>query len=329
MTTLAQHSASTSVRDYELSKVQVVQFNATPGTRLIMRDVLHNLGFRALEDVPRVDRLRTTTARLSPDFLVLEIQEDDEEICEIVTDIRHGRLGNNPYTVILLVTWRPHEPTINKALQAGADDIVTLPLSTGLLSERIDNLIRNRKDFVATANYLGPDRRKKERRSGDSVGTFAVPNNMRFKATGDLEAAADANSVKQAQDKIENHRRQRLMARFDAVAEELEEYVKERTHRVLPDQKVTQLADLVQKAVAELDTLIHHNTAELAQSIHRLMDMIRQPTAPAPSVFALLRVHGQAVNAAFHDSDDAPDLMVLALQRATAIIGDKSKKRSS
>ena len=111
-------------------------------------------------------------------------------------EIRNDKLGRDPFLVISIVTWRADKALIQAFLKAGADDVIVMPASVSFASERVENLIDSRREFVVITGYLGPDRRSKSRITNDELGTFAVPNGLRYKTTGDESAKPSAASLR-------------------------------------------------------------------------------------------------------------------------------------
>jgi hypothetical protein len=66
------------------------------------------------------------------------------------------------------------------------------------LRERVVNQIENRKEFIATDDYVGPDRRADERElTEDDPAAIEVPNSLRHAATGDESAALSEERVQE------------------------------------------------------------------------------------------------------------------------------------
>ena len=86
---------------------------------------------------------------------------------------------------------------VRKFIDSGADDLIPKPISASRMIERIKLLIKSRKSFVVTTDYVGPERRKPSDRE-DTLPGVEVPNPLRAKATGtknimlDQKAMADA-----------------------------------------------------------------------------------------------------------------------------------------
>jgi DNA-binding response OmpR family regulator len=69
--------------------------------------------------------------------------------------------------VIVALTKRPALEVVRAALAAGSDDMVVKPVTARALRERVVNQIENRKEFIATDDYVGPDRRADDRELTD------------------------------------------------------------------------------------------------------------------------------------------------------------------
>ena len=102
-----------------------------------------------------------------------------------------SRIFANPFLVINVITWKPSDDVIRTLVNAGADDIIVMPISIGAVASRVDNIIQNRKKFVATPRYVGPDRRQPGRENDSELAGFDVPNGVRYKATGDELSKVD------------------------------------------------------------------------------------------------------------------------------------------
>jgi response regulator RpfG family c-di-GMP phosphodiesterase len=123
-----------------------------------------------------------------PDILICDVTENTDLACEMFNNIRHGEIGLNPFVCIIAVAWSPKQPMVNKVVDSGADLLVAAPISPTVILDRIDSLVHNRKPFVVTNDYIGPDRRfLEERESG--VEQIDVPNTLRDRALGQFNAA--------------------------------------------------------------------------------------------------------------------------------------------
>ncbi len=136
--------------DYNFDEVETVLFAPAPATRRTVREALNSVGFRGIRDYLDIEQARDAVVTYNPDLLICDLDQDQNAVCSIIADIRHGKIGSNPFTIIMLLTWNPEVNAVNFAMQTGVDDIIMMPISVRLLEQRIDKMIRNRKRFVAT-----------------------------------------------------------------------------------------------------------------------------------------------------------------------------------
>ncbi len=126
------------------------------------------------------------------DLLVLDLDLPDGSALGVVQEIRQGRLGRNPFLPIILLTWARQPKVLQRAVSSGIDLILVKPVSPAQLFSRIDGLVAQRRPFIVTADYVGPDRRG-HAMSGDAQ-RYEVPNTLKEKLEGrqaDPAALAD------------------------------------------------------------------------------------------------------------------------------------------
>jgi DNA-binding response OmpR family regulator len=109
------------------------------------------------------------TARTSLDAL-RQVEQNEFGICFVDYDIddmggpdlvRFIRTCSNKsaFSKIFTVIKSPDQTKVYAARDAGTHDILGLPLTTGLLKNRLYHLLHNPKPFVDTVSYVGPCRR--------------------------------------------------------------------------------------------------------------------------------------------------------------------------
>ena len=313
---------------YNLADVEVVLFSPVQNTRRVIRDAVHGAGFRRVNVVNSVEKLRRAVRETEFDMLVLEAKEHLDAICEHIRDIRHGRLGNNPYLVINVITWKPSDSVIGMFIDAGADDIIIMPISIGAVARRVDNIVENRKKFIATPRYVGPDRRGPER-AGETteLGGFDVPNGVRFKATGDISAKPDLEKIERANRIVGEHRLRRTTLQFGHIASTMEHFIKEKPGQDLPRKQLSDMMDMVHYIARQTKDDTRTEIVELVSSLQKIMNEVAADGQPEADLFALLRVHGSALLALLRGEDKAADLVVRAVFTATKIIDARVSKR--
>ncbi|NKB19744.1 MAG: response regulator [Alphaproteobacteria bacterium] len=167
-----------------------------------LRQTLADLEFREIRTASsNADILKALETR-PPELMITEFDLPDGDIHETINDIRHHRVGANPFMSIIVTTWQPSEALVHQVLDAGADDLLVQPASRGQLAKRIETLVFNRKPFVVTSNYIGPDRRNSARPGTQKIEGLDVPNILQSKVMGGDESAASQNALDAAIAKV-------------------------------------------------------------------------------------------------------------------------------
>ena len=308
-----------------LDKVRVAHFDPNMRMRTLMRGMLLTTGFREIRECRSIADIVTLLETDAIDLLLIDIDSETDEICKIVRDVREGRLGPDPYLVIMAMTWHPEQDMIARALQTGTDDLIAKPISTKVLSERTANLVHHRRDFVVTTTYIGPDRRTPDRHKPGDLPTIKVPNSLRFKATGDPAAVADVGALAAAREVIKTHRVFRISAEISDKALTLEKGIDGEKRAVISNADLKELID----KVAEINRLIRHE--ELTQlktighSMTHVINSIVEVGHASKRLLAVLRLHSQAIAATVKGDKAAAAMVSNALGRAVKVVQSVGK----
>ncbi len=164
------------------ASVKIILADSDSYMRQGLRNAFAIEGFQDFRTVGKISLLRELLASTLPDLLILDVDTPDGDATELVRDIRGGKVGKNPFLPIIAATWDADPGKIGRAAHSGVDLILAKPLSPAQLFTRIDSLVRDRKPFIATNRYFGPERRAKERQG--IIPHFDVPNTLKDKLEG-------------------------------------------------------------------------------------------------------------------------------------------------
>jgi len=269
-------------RLYETAETLV--YDPVVSNRNATRASLNSLGFRKVELAASLDILEAALKQHSPDLLLAELAGTETEICRVMQSVRQGLLAWNPFTIMMVTTWRRDGSVVGQVLNSGADDLVARPFSTTQLGDRIKALIERRKRFIVTHDYIGPDRRRDPNRSGGEG--FEVPNPLMLRAMEGLtdneaehRIAADVehgkeilNAEKLRRDAIQLCMQWRLLGQrqpgsseFFVVMTRLETVVKDIKRRA-PSSKAEAAAEWCDSIIDSVGTVTAMKSAALAQS---------------------------------------------------------------
>lgn len=132
-------------------------------TRVLIREVLHNLGF-ALANIHEADEggaaLRILGNR-KIDLVLCDWQMEPMDGLTFVRTLRNPEKNPNPYLPVVFCTAFAERDVIEQARDAGVNEIMTKPFTAKAIESRIENALSNPRSFVQTADYFGPDRRRR------------------------------------------------------------------------------------------------------------------------------------------------------------------------
>ncbi len=307
--------------DFDFSKSGVVLFDQQRNVRHLMWSVLKEIGFKDVQDCKTLEEALDFLVISSPDLVIVDIDIDHDQVCAKISDIRNQVIGHNPFVVIIATTWNPSWGIIRRVLNAGADDIVNKPISVQLLLNRVSNLIRNRKEFIVTTSYVGPDRRSRDRiRNEESEGvgieTMPVPNSLRHKATGDVSAAVDPETIRQAAEALTLQKLRHLTNGIAELAGSLERATQVRRGGRRPKRAFDELTGLVCQVSEFVEDRNLRNVSQLSRSMREVMSTILDSAEPAPRDFEILRLHSQAIAASLEARDADSQLAASELNKA-------------
>ncbi len=172
--------------DYDLSQLEVLIADPQPGTARLLRDILVRMRVKRVTLVSAPGALREVLTRGQMDLVLMDAENGSSETFQIVRWVRNDPGQVNPFVCLVVTTWNPTTGILSKVANSGADDLLVKPAAPRQVQDRITGLIENRKRFVVTADYTGPDRRKSPR-SGTQIPLIDVPNSLRLKAIGQYD----------------------------------------------------------------------------------------------------------------------------------------------
>ncbi|MEE2524914.1 response regulator [Hyphobacterium sp. HN65] len=205
--------------ELDFQRAAVLLFDPVHVNIRTTRYALNEIGFKSIEACSTIEDFQRQLKENSWDLIVAECSNPKIDIFRLVRMIRRGEATPNPYSVIALTSWTRKGGHVRQAIESGADDVIVRPFSTQFAEDRIRTMVRDRKSFVVTSDYVGPDRRSGDRAALDKD-CVAVPNTLSAKAVGDEEQLREAYSaISDAKKTIEAERIRRLAMRIVVSAE--------------------------------------------------------------------------------------------------------------
>jgi len=124
----------------------LVQIITAFGVKLLQRATTAEMAEKLSGTVPLDLVLASATLRVSSGY-------------DFTSWLRRSNLKPNAYAPVILVSGHTVLSDVQKARDCGANYIVTKPLSPSVLLERIVWVAREKRPFVSSDGYVGPERR--------------------------------------------------------------------------------------------------------------------------------------------------------------------------
>jgi CheY-like chemotaxis protein len=130
--------------------------------RAIVTAVLAGVGVKQVREtrdgVEALETLRDWPA----DLALVDFQMSPMDGVEFTRMVRNAPDSKNPYLPIIMMTGHSEKSRVFEARDAGVTEFVAKPLTAKAVLDRINAVIYRPRPFVRTANYFGPDRRRRD-----------------------------------------------------------------------------------------------------------------------------------------------------------------------
>lgn len=173
---------------HQIDEIKIIVADSNRQLRTSLKGVLHQHGFRGIVDTPTLEGLEDEIRVINPDLILCDYdlvgENESGGVCQLISRMRHNKLGQNPFAAVIMFIEEANEEVVKAASLAGLDDIQVKPVVAQGIIDRVTYLIKQRKPFVVTTDYVGPDRRKSNRPGTMEIPIVEVPNTLASKAIG-------------------------------------------------------------------------------------------------------------------------------------------------
>ncbi len=190
--------------------IRVVLVEPDACLRKDIQKSLNKAGFLDVRDMAELSPMVPLIEAGAVDLLICDTKIPQSNLEDVVHRMRHGELGDNPFIVVVTLVSEPTPDLIKDVINSGADVVLVKPFNLDDLLERVLALAQGRKRFVVTTDYIGPDRRAKPRLGTMDIPQTVVPNPLRMRVAGQIDAARFSRTIEVAAmelnvQKVERH----------------------------------------------------------------------------------------------------------------------------
>jgi two-component system, chemotaxis family, chemotaxis protein CheY len=159
----------------QFSRLRILVVDDNDFMRRLYRDLLQAIGFRA-ENIKDATDGRTAIQHLTEyncDLAICDINMKPMNGKKFTRYIRSDANSPDPYLPIIICTGHTELIHIANARDAGANEILSKPVTGAALYARLQAVVESPRPFIITQEFVGPDRRRRtvpfngpERRTG-------------------------------------------------------------------------------------------------------------------------------------------------------------------
>jgi len=313
---------SDSAEPISLERAKVVYVDSEAPNRALIEDTLRDIGFSKITSCDNLGQFIVILGIEKPDLVFVDIDAEPDKAFQAIRDIRKGEAGENAFIVTVALTQKPELEAVRAALNAGFDDMVVKPVTARALRQRVVNQIENRKEFIATDDYVGPDRRAENRElTEDDLASIKVPNSLRHAATGDESAAPSEERIRETLRNLSIQKFYHLSSKIGRVAGQQRDLLVSGAKSVdcgLAMQEISM-------ALAEIDEIIGEQSFEsvaqvVASTRQALVEVKACSGQVTPRHLELLCAHGRSIGVVLQESDESAGVLVSALEKAVSVV---------
>ncbi len=318
----AAKQSDSSGEPISLDTAKVVHVDRDAPRCALLEETLRDIGFRRIASCDNLGQFIVILGIEKPDLVFVDIDAETDNACQAIRDIRKGEAGKNAFMVTVALTQKPELEAVRAALNAGFDDMVVKPITARALRERVVNQIEDRKEFIATDDYVGPDRRAEDRElTEDDLASIKVPNSLRYAVTGDESAAPSEERVRETLRNLSIQKFYHLSSKIGRIANQQRDLLLSHAKSAdcgLAIQEITM-------ALAEIDAIIGEQSFK---SVEQVVASTRQALSEVKACggkvtarhLELLCAHGNSIGAILQESDESAGALVSALEKAVSVV---------
>lgn len=127
----------------------------------IVRALFVAIGAKNVQVVDDCESALEKLAEDPADILICDWMMSHMSGIEMVRQLRDEDHSPNPFIPIIMLTAHTEKKRILEARDAGANEVLTKPVSAKNLYEHIVGIVEKPRQFVRADTYFGPDRRRK------------------------------------------------------------------------------------------------------------------------------------------------------------------------
>lgn len=185
------------LRKIDGAKVHILVVEDNDSSRRLIVELLRSSGFSNLATARDAEEAIDEMQGQSPDLIILDWNLPGQSGIELAQTIRRAAVTpdarfSNPAVPMVMLTGRQSARDVTIARNAGIDEFVIKPYSTGSVLRAICSCVLRQRPFIVSAGYVGPCRRRGRKKAYNGL----------LRRAADIEAAAEEQAKRQYRESL-------------------------------------------------------------------------------------------------------------------------------
>ena len=163
-----------------LSALRVLLVDDNQHIRAIVAAILAGVGVSEIRECWDGAEALQVLREWPADVAFVDFRMSPVDGVEFTRLVRNAADSPNPFLPIIMITGYADRPRVEEARDSGITEFIVKPITARAILDRLNFVINRPRPFVRTADYFGPDRRRRQdpnyrgpwRRSGDPKGNL-------------------------------------------------------------------------------------------------------------------------------------------------------------
>jgi DNA-binding response OmpR family regulator len=164
--------------------VTVLLATAEAGARRAVRQAVGRCISANFIEVDGKAGLHSAVTFQEVDLIIADAEINGCQCFDIVEQIRYGRLHCHAFPVVAMLCRHGSDEQALQITECGADMVLNAETAARTLPDQINRVMQERRPFVVTPHYVGPERRDAKRAAQSEVTHLTVPNPLAARVAG-------------------------------------------------------------------------------------------------------------------------------------------------
>jgi len=129
--------------------------------RMLLTEMLRAIGVRNIHEAVDGEVALQMLRQVPIDIVISDLKMGTLGGIDFVNLLRRSTSSPNPFVPVLMVTGHSTIKRVQAARDAGVNEFLTKPVTGRSLVHRLTLLVEEPRQFIRTASYFGPDRRRR------------------------------------------------------------------------------------------------------------------------------------------------------------------------